>query len=58
MTFKNCLDKRVMGAILKVVYNVSCVPELKNQEDNKIVFNPELSPLQGGSKLEGVLILK
>lgn len=47
-----------MSAILKVVYNVSCVPELKNQDDNKLVYNPELSPSLGGSKVEGVLILK
>ena len=47
-----------MSAILKVIYNVSCIPELKNLDDKQLVFNPEMSPAKGGSKVEGVLILK
>ena len=43
--FKTCQDKRVMSSILKIIYNISCIPELKNLDDRAVVYNPEMSPI-------------
>lgn len=58
IVFKKCMDKSVMSAILKVIYNVTCIPELKSHEDYKLNYNPEMSPLVGSSKIAGVIIIK
>jgi hypothetical protein len=56
-TFKNNEERNIRLNILKIIFNTSCINELKTSVDKKIVSNSNASP-RTNYQVDGIIVVK